>query len=326
MRYAATLVLSVLLLPPLQAQPKAFDSDGVRISYLDQGAGEAVVLLHGFTASAEEAMAAAIPCGQAGTDLEGYRVLAPDLRGHGRSDKPHNPKMYGTEMVEDVVRLLDHAKVKKAHVVGYSMGAFVAGKLLVSHPDRLLSVTFGGGGPLCEPSPALVKGLDDTADSLAKGKGIGPLIDALIPPGQPKPSPVQVWALNQVALAKNDQKALAAVLRRHADWHVTVAELKAKKVPVQFIHGSLEVPGLTDIITRASGVWPGANVVVVPNGDHASTFATPQFRQAVVSFLRLSKGGPGQGVRSAQVSAGRSCVPAPTVVSTVPASPLPGRP
>jgi pimeloyl-ACP methyl ester carboxylesterase len=323
MRYAATLAVALLFLPPLQAQPKSFVSGGVRVSYLDQGEGEAVVLLHGFTSSAEEAMSAAMPGGRA---PEGYRVLAPDQRGHGRSDKPHDPSKYGTEMVEDVVRLLDHARVKKAHVVGYSMGAFVAGKLLIRHPDRLLSVTFGGGGPLCQPPPALIKGLDDTADSLAKGKGIGPLILALTPPGQPKPNTVEVWALNQMILGRNDQKALAAVLRGQAGWHVTPAELKANRVSVQFVYGSREVPGLTDVIAQAKRVVPGAGDVVVKNGDHAGTFATPEFRQAVVSFLRANPGEAGPGVRPTPVAADRPCVPTTPTTPAVPASPLLARP
>ena len=52
-------------------------------------------------------------------------AIAADCRGHGRSGKPRDGKQYGLEMVNDIVRLLDHPKVKKAHVVGYSMGAFL---------------------------------------------------------------------------------------------------------------------------------------------------------------------------------------------------------
>jgi len=73
------------------------------------------------------------------------------------------------QALHQVVRLLDHLKIKKAHVVGSSMGAWVAGTLLVTHPDRLLSVTLIGGGPWFEPSKefvastdALIKGLEQS--------------------------------------------------------------------------------------------------------------------------------------------------------------------
>ena len=52
----------------------------------------------------------------------GYRVIALDCRGHGQSGKPQDPGQYGLEMVRDVVRLLDHLNVERAHVVGYAMG------------------------------------------------------------------------------------------------------------------------------------------------------------------------------------------------------------
>jgi len=290
MRYAVTLTLATLLLPAARAQEKTFDSGGVRIAYLDQGKGEAVVLLHGFTLSAEE-MWAKMPFAETQfiPALKGYRVLAPDQRGHGRSGKPHDPKAYGKEMAEDVVRLLDHAKVKKTHVVGYSMGAFVAGKLLVDHPDRLLSVTFGGGGPLFQPPPAFADTIAATADSLEKGTGIGPPIAARTPDGEEKPSPEQAAAFSRLFLGGKDQKALAAVLRGHAGWAVTEAELKANRVPVQFVYGSREVQGLKDIVAGARRVLPRAGVVVIEKGDHGGTFTTPEFRRAVADFLRANK-------------------------------------
>ena len=127
MRYAVAVLVPFLLWSGARAEEKSFDSDGVRVAYFDEGQGEAVVLLHGFATSSEE-MWTRMPLAttQFVSALKGYRVLAVDFRGHGKSDKPHDPKMYGKELAEDVVRLLDHLKIKKAHVVGYSMGAVVA--------------------------------------------------------------------------------------------------------------------------------------------------------------------------------------------------------
>src|SRR6185503_733917 len=76
----------------------------------------------------------------------GYRVVAMDCRGHGQSGKPHDPGQYGLEMVRDVVRLLDHMQITRAHIVGYSMGGSIATQLLVKHPDRLRTVTLLGAG------------------------------------------------------------------------------------------------------------------------------------------------------------------------------------
>jgi pimeloyl-ACP methyl ester carboxylesterase len=221
--------------------------------------------------------------------LKGYRVLAIDFRGHGKSEKPHDPKKYGAEMAEDVVRLLDHLKIKKAHVVGYSMGAVVAGKLLVTHPDRLLSVTFGGAGPQFQPPKELEAVIEATAESLEKGKGITPLIIGLTPDGEPKPTPEQVAGFNSLFMANKDQKALAAVLRGMPGLAVTEAQLRANKVPVQFVYGSREATFLKDLIAASKKVLPRAGEVVVDKGDHGSTFLTPEFRKAVLEFLKANR-------------------------------------
>src|SRR5580704_16817637 len=98
----------------LRAEDRFFDSNGVKIHYAVEGKGEPVLLIHGFSANAQmnwgnQGIISAL--------AKDYRVIALDNRGHGKSDKPHDPKSYGQEMVEDAVRLLDHLKIEKAHVV-----------------------------------------------------------------------------------------------------------------------------------------------------------------------------------------------------------------
>src|SRR6266446_970237 len=132
---APALVVSCLLLPcpSLYAEDKFFDSNGVKIRYTVEGKGEPVLLIHGFTANIE--IQWTIP-GITRALAKKYQVIAFDNRGHGKSGKPHDAEKYGMEMVEDAVRLLDHLKIKKAHVVGYSMGGMIALKLAVVHSDR----------------------------------------------------------------------------------------------------------------------------------------------------------------------------------------------
>jgi pimeloyl-ACP methyl ester carboxylesterase len=124
-----------------------FDSKGVKIAYTVRGKGEPVILLHGWLAS-----------GRINWDLPGTsdllakdcQVITVDMPGHGLSDRPTKDEAYGPELVEDVVRLMDHLKIKKAHLVGYSMGGIMAANLAAKHPDRVLSVVLGGMGWLHE--------------------------------------------------------------------------------------------------------------------------------------------------------------------------------
>jgi len=123
--WAAFLLLFALLTPCRvlgvdAPKPQTFDSNGVSIQYTVEGQGEPVVLIHGLHASTDINWRAP---GIIKALAENYQVIAMDVRGHGHSGKPEQEEAYGMEMVEDVIRLLDHLKIKKAHVVGYSMGA-----------------------------------------------------------------------------------------------------------------------------------------------------------------------------------------------------------
>lgn len=76
-----------------------------------------------------------------------HRVIALDMRGHGKSDKPHDPSAYGRHMAEDIVRLLDHLNIAKASLVGYSFGAVIAGYTVSHFQNRFIAVVFGGAVP-----------------------------------------------------------------------------------------------------------------------------------------------------------------------------------
>lgn len=284
------LITASLLASPVRAEEKSFDSDGTKIVYLDEGSGEVVVILHGFTQSATELWGTPTDRGPLFTTLaKEYRVITLDQRGHGKSDKPDDPKKYGKEMAEDVVRLLDHLKVKKAHVVGYSMGAWVAGTLLATHPDRLSSVTFGGSGPLYRPSKQFLEKFVATAESLEKGNGIVPLILAGAAESGTKVTPEQAAAFSKLALGKQDQKALAAVLRGMTGMEVAEEKLKANAVPVLFVYGDMEGKANVTLISGARMALPKAEVVVVEKADHRTTPGRPEFREAVQKFLKANR-------------------------------------
>ena len=86
-------------------------SDGVRIHYFELGRdGTPVILIHGYTANAEGKW---IKPGIAQALAGKHRVIAMDARGHGRSDKPHDPAKYGPRMATDVIELMDHLKIRR---------------------------------------------------------------------------------------------------------------------------------------------------------------------------------------------------------------------
>jgi pimeloyl-ACP methyl ester carboxylesterase len=80
-----------------------------------------------------------------------YRLILIDARGHGASDKPHDPESYILElMVADVIAVLDDLKINKAHFFGYSMGGWTSLGIAKYAFDRILSLIIGGYGPMEE--------------------------------------------------------------------------------------------------------------------------------------------------------------------------------
>jgi pimeloyl-ACP methyl ester carboxylesterase len=257
-----------------QATPKrplvregTFNSDGVRIHYAVQGKGPAVVLIHAWLTDStmwgknrwgDNGIVAAL--------AERFQVITLDCRGHGQSDKPHDIKAYGSKMAEDVVRLLDHLKIDKAHLVGYSMGAILAGKVVAMHPKRVRSVIFAGGAPVLEWDPADVKRGEAFLNQWEKDRGLQALTHFLVGP--------------------QDRAALAAAHRSLRTIRVSAEELKRYTGPLLFIYGREEWPSTKRYVAAARQVWGRGEVIVIGNADHLSTPSRPEFRQAILTFLK----------------------------------------
>ncbi len=290
MRKFATLTSLALLLTAgagnatetTDATEAFFDSDGVSIRYITKGQGEPMVLIHGFTASAE--MNWVMP-GIFDKLAEAFQVIAIDARGHGKSGKPHDPAAYGDKMIDDVIRLLDHLKIEKAHIGGYSMGGFLTMRMLATHPERMLSATVGAAGwsPDGEPAP----GMNELAESLERGEGIGPLIRALTPADQPPMTPEAIAAANAMVIGSNDQQALAAVIRGMGQLTVNELQLRRNEVPTIAIIGSRDP--LKAGVDAMAPVMKNLEVRIIDGGDHMTTLLNPayssQFTDAVMGFL-----------------------------------------
>jgi pimeloyl-ACP methyl ester carboxylesterase len=221
---------------------------------------------------------------------DGYLVIALDCRGHGKSDKPHDPAKYGSEMAADVVRLLDHLKIKKAHLVGYSSGAFIAGKVAATHPERVLSVVYGGQGPLvAEAKSPSTSEVEIFAKLVDEGKDLGEYLIAVTPPGRPKPTPEMAKTFAKILYGGKDVKAFAAAGRSFKTLEVTGEQLKKCTAPILFIHGGNESIYVKERVTAVRKLLGRGELKIIEGGDHISTLARPEFASAILEFLRASK-------------------------------------
>lgn len=111
--------------------------DGLRIRYEIRGQGEPLALIMGFSGSGRcwgEPFLQAME--------RNFRVVVVDNRGTGESDKPDRPWTLG-DMAADIVAVLDHAKIARAHIYGISMGGMIAQELALAYPERVRGLVLG---------------------------------------------------------------------------------------------------------------------------------------------------------------------------------------
>jgi hypothetical protein len=243
----AALCALILACGVRSAAAEEFDSKGVKIHYLVEGKGDPVVLIHGLESSA--AINWQLP-GVIKLLSSKYQVIAFDCRGQGQSGKPTGEDQYGVEMVEDVTRLLDHLKIDKAHIVGYSMGGMIAMKFVVLHPDRVKTGLLGGMGWLKS----------------------GSVLE-------------KFW---ERVPGKEDSRTPAALLHGLSQLGVTEDEIKAVKAPMSMIVGDHDPCRVMYVqpLARVRSDWP----VTTIEGGHMTCIAKESFRDAVKASLDAQAG------------------------------------
>jgi pimeloyl-ACP methyl ester carboxylesterase len=197
----------------------------------------------------------------------GRTVIATDARGHGASEKPHDPTFYADHtMIRDARVILDELEVTGVDVVGYSMGALVAARLATVDPRVRRLVIGGAGGNLRR----------DSTDSGDGGLAAALLVDDPDRITHPVGRAFRAFADRSGA----DRHALAAIERSTSLG--SDVDLDAITVPTLVIVGEADrfVGSPDELAVRIAG----ARSRVVP-GDHVSAVWDPAFARALVEFL-----------------------------------------
>lgn len=256
-----------------------FDSNGCKIHYRVEGNGPPIILIHGYGVNADINWRWNGIIRKLRKD---FTVISLDVRGHGLSDKPQNPECYGIEMVNDIVRLMDHLKIPKAYIMGYSMGGFITLKFITMYPDRVIKAIVGGAG-YEKPDGENLKILMDLVESLESGKGYYPLTKALEPNRKEPPR----WKIKLIDFCINrlsDTKSMANVMKKFLDLQISEESLKNNKVPILVIVGSKDP--LKGGVEALEKILSNGKVIYLKNKDHGTALLTPKFIKAVLEFLR----------------------------------------
>ena len=245
--------------------PSFYNGD-VEIAYLDEGEGEPIVLVHGFASSKNVNWV--YPTWVSELKKAGRRAIALDNRGHGDSAKLYDPQQYEIAiMAGDIVALLDHLKLQRADVMGYSLGSRMMAVLALSHPQRLRSVILGGIGI------GLIEG-GGPGESVALALEAPSLEDVTDPVGRT----FRAFADQ----TRSDRRALAACLRGSRRL-MTREEAAGISVPVLIAVGtSDEIAGSAQAL---GDIIPGAEVLDIPNRDHMRAVGDKVYKTGVIDFL-----------------------------------------
>lgn len=245
-----------------------FQNDGLNIAYFDEGdpSGPPVLLIHGFASSATVNW---VHTGWLKTLGDaGYRVIALDNRGHGASEKPHDPAFYHPDMMaRDGVALLDHLGIPAAHVMGYSMGARISAFLAIADCERVLSLVFGGLGiGMCD--------------------GVGdwdPIADALLAPSLADVTHQRGRMFRAFAeQTKSDRFALAACIATSRDL-VKREDIAKIEIPALVAVGTKDdIAGSADELAE---LMPAGRALDIPNRDHMLATGDRVFKAGVLEFL-----------------------------------------
>lgn len=268
-----------------RAPGQTFDSGGVPIYYTDQGAGEPVILLHGFAVQGDINWRRN---GVIDALSKEFRVIVPDLRGHGRSGKPHDPAAYGVELAEDVIRLMDHLGLPKAHVVGYSMGAFVTLKLATLHPDRLITASPLGAGWEKPEETTFLAAAPELAAMLDAGEGIRPPT-GMFGADRGKTGMFHTVFVKLMTRYMNDGAALGALLRSAPGLVVPEADLARLTMPMLALAGTRDP--LRVGVDNLRAARPETEVVYLEDATHMSACARKEFLESIRSFLEKHRMG-----------------------------------
>ena len=247
------------------------NNNGAKIHYEVEGRGPPLLLVHGFGWTWE----AWLDFGyvrELGTD---YRLIMPDVRGFGRSDKPHDEKAYDyRNIVSDLCAVLDDLNIQRAHYFGYSLGGRIGYRVPIHAPERFTSLVLGGAA-------YPIAGNEDAEDDIL----IGHQQDLEKGFNQAPDNPIEVYVAERerragprtpaqrASLLANDPLALLACITasrfaRSPNWKDVLPKVK---LPCLLFAG--EADPRFPMVQECAGRIPGADFFSLPGLNHLQTWA-----------------------------------------------------
>jgi len=276
---------------------RSVDTGTIHLTIAEEGVGgRPLLLVHGFTGAKEDFGDFLVPLAE-----RGWHVVAPDLRGHGTSDKPTEESAYTLPtFAGDVLALADALGWSRFTLLGHSMGGMIAQQMLLAAPDRIeaLILMDTAHGRL---EGALDEGMIERAIAFIRANGIEAwkqMMESQADRGLSTPADLRVRAERPGYVEFGERKLLAvspamvaSVLGQFATVDDRLERLAAHTTPTLVIVGEQDKPFIGPS-ERMADVMPGASLAVIPDGGHSPQFESPDaWWQALSGFLdRVQQG------------------------------------
>jgi len=250
----------------------------MRLAYTDEGPGPAVVLLHGFPLGREMWKEQVAGIGSM------YRVIAPDLRGHGDSPAPEGDYTID-EMADDVVELLDTLGLDDPIVLGgLSMGGYVALSLVARYPERVRGLLLMDTRAAAD-SPEAAEKREELARAVLAAGHSGPAVEAMIPrlfarvtlEGRPE----RVAPIREL-MESNTARGVVGALRAMASRPDRRADLAAIRQPTLVMVGEEDVVTPPAEAQDLADAIAGARLEVIPAAGHLAPYENHAVANAVL--------------------------------------------
>lgn len=251
---------------------------GADIYVEEEGAGTPLLLIHGL------GMSSALWRNQVPVFAQHSRTVAVDLRGFGRSSKPGHPGAYAIDVLaEDMVAVMQRLGLAGCHVLGTSMGGFVAQAIAIAHPELCRSLI------LCHTAPRMAIPADviekrvTALDTMAMDEYAAIVLGQALAPGAS--AGLRAWVAAMITT--NDKRAYAQVLTEGLSGFDATANLHRLRMPTLVVTGELD-----QVLPPAGGrelaqLIPGAQLIELGGVGHLGYAENPPaFNEAVLAFLR----------------------------------------
>lgn len=231
------------------------ENEGVKIHYeVDGTPGKpTMVFQHGFLGQLEVWRER----GYVERVKDDFHVLLVDARGHGQSDKPHDPEAYDMRnRVLDITAVMDAEGVQQAHYHGYSMGGTIGWATMIYAPQRFLSWTIGGSMPMLELEDAEFRATQDFDAYYAGALERNP----------------NVKAADHAGL--QDREALKAAHTERAKWRGAEQAVRLAKGPILVYVGTEDKPHPGAV--RSKELNANIRVIELQGDDHGQAARRPE--------------------------------------------------